>query len=98
MYASAVVWTFKPGSEDEVRKINTDTLIPAVKSQAGFRAYYAIHTAADTFLTVSLYDTAEHAEAANGVLAPLVRQHQGHLMTGMQRYAGEVAAEATAPA
>ncbi|HET8627459.1 MAG TPA: antibiotic biosynthesis monooxygenase [Thermomicrobiales bacterium] len=90
MFASVVAWTFKPGSADEVRRRNLDMLIPEVTRAPGFRQYYAIRSGPDAYVTVIFYDDRERAEAALQHLTPLIREQQGHLLAGMERYAGEV--------
>lgn len=91
MYAFATHWTFKPGSAGEVEDVNRRVLIPALEDQPGFRQSCAIRTKEDSYLTVFVWDSQVEAEAALEFIGPLVAEHQGHLVEGMQRFAGTVA-------
>lgn len=90
MHAFATHWTFKPRSAEEVEEINRGTLIPALTGQPGFRQSFAIRTGEASYLTLFAWDSEAHAQAALAFIRPLVIEHQGHLVEGMERFAGPV--------
>ncbi|MBI4200928.1 MAG: hypothetical protein HY531_01400 [Chloroflexi bacterium] len=96
MYASAVAWNFKPGSQDLVRQVSLEVLIPAIKAQPGFRHFLSVRTRSDSWMMIILFDIKAHQDAALAILNPLIRQHHGQIIEGMQRYAGEVEIEEVA--
>lgn len=90
MFATLTHWTFKPGSEDEVRRVNTEILVPMLAAKEGFLQYYAVHTGADRWMTVLIWNSQEEAERAYQDVSPSIREQQGHLTVGMERFAGIV--------
>ncbi len=96
MYASAVAWTFKPGTADHVRRVHVNMVVPALNEQPGFRHFYSARVWVDTWLTVMVFDTKAHQDAALAILNPLLRLYHGRIIVGIQRYAGEVEIEEVA--
>ena len=97
MYGSTVIWTFKSGTQATVSRAISEIFAPALQQELGFRHYYRVRTGEDSCVTFIVYDTKEHAEAAFASMAALVREHVGGLIEGMQRSAGEIEDERTAP-
>lgn len=97
MYGSTVTWTFKPGTQAMINRSITEIFAPALQQKPGFRHYYRVRTGEDSCITFIVYDTKEQAEAAFASMAALVREHVGGLIESMQRSAGEIEEERTAP-
>jgi len=94
MYVSSVLWRFKAGGRERVAQVLEEQILPTVRQVAGLRHVYIAPTDADTWLSVLLYDSQAQAEAGLATLVPVVRQHMGDTVEGMERHAGEVTLEA----
>lgn len=90
MYASVVIWSFVPGTLDDVSGYTEDLLAPVLRAQPGFRQYFVIRSSADAHVSVILHDTRDQAEAGFREILPLLRARHGHLVEGLARYAGDV--------
>src|SRR5690349_19848318 len=90
MYASVVIWSFTPGTIEDVSGFAQDTVAPALRAQPGFRQYFTVRSSADAHVCVILHDTQEQAEAGFRAILPLLRAHHGQVVEGMARYAGAV--------
>ena len=96
MVASVTAWTFKAGSDDQVRQKNLDIVWPLLQRQPGFVRAYAIHESDGRWVTVMFYDSAEQRDAAMQAISGPMREHLGAIVEGMERHMGEVEYEAGA--
>lgn len=97
MFATVTRWTFKAGSEDEVRRVNTDVLVPMLAKQPGFAHYYAVHTGPEQWTTVVLWQSQHDAQQAYGQVGQSIIELQGHLTLEADRREGPVDLAAGGP-
>jgi quinol monooxygenase YgiN len=93
MYVSSMLWRFKPGTRDRVRKAIQDQVLPAVRQVEGLRHWYVAPVEEDSWVSVLLYDSQTQAEAGLSSLTPIARQAMGDELEGTQRHAGEIVFE-----
>ena len=55
MHARVVMYTFKPGTIDDVTKKAEAGMLPMFRKHAGFRSYQVIKTGRDTGISLSLW-------------------------------------------
>ena len=93
MYASIITWTFKPGTDPQRVRDGAKALETTMRQVVGLRSYYLARTGDDTYASILLYDTREHAEAGLATLTPAARQQLGEIIANMERQSGEVEAQ-----
>jgi len=93
MYMSSTLWTFKPGMSNRVHQVIKDQILPAVRRTPGVHDVYVAPAEGDTWLSVLFYESQAQAEEGVKALVPVVHQHMGDIIEGMERHAGEVTLE-----
>jgi quinol monooxygenase YgiN len=94
MYVSSMLWRFKPGTRDRVRKAIQDQILPAVRQVEGLRHWYVAPVEEDNWVSVLLYDSQAQAEVGLSSLTPIARQAMGDALESTERHAGEIVFEA----
>jgi len=65
MYVRAVQLVIGAGSGQDLKDRIESDLLPVYRGAAGFRAYYVVRAAADTFVTIRAFENEQALEAAN---------------------------------
>jgi heme-degrading monooxygenase HmoA len=83
MHARVTSFKVKPGTLDEVNQISTESVIPAIKQQAGFKNFFALEDASTgKAMLITIFET--EADMKAGVGSGFVQQQAAkiaHLLT-----------------
>ena len=84
------VYTFKPGTVDEVIKRAEAGMLPLFRGQPGFIAYDVAKTGDDRGVSVSTWESAEQAQAAIQVAAGWVKENLADSVVAVENHVGEL--------
>lgn len=91
MYANVIQLTFKSENDFKQAEEKLNALLPALRQVQGFQAFYAIQTAPQEALLITVYDSEAAAQAGGVQMGPQVVQAAGpHVASAPQRMAGNV--------
>jgi heme-degrading monooxygenase HmoA len=69
--------------KEELTRRTREDFLPKLKELPGFLGYYVVDGEGDTWVSLSVFETREGAEASNRLAADEVRElHLEHLFTG----------------
>lgn len=95
MYASIRQYRLLPGSATEFNRHVNEGFIPLVRDTNGFVSYQAIDAGDDSWLSVTVFETKEGAEASAALAAEFVAKHlQPMIQDAPLVVAGELVASA----
>jgi hypothetical protein len=81
-------------AEQSVKR-NRETLVPLLRQQPGFIAYYTLEAEDGVVVSIAVYETKEAAEESNRIAAEWTRQNSSQFVPNPpQITAGEVVANA----
>jgi len=90
MHARVGIYKVKPGTLDASLAKARAELLPKMREQPGLRRYTVVTTGADSFVSLSGWDTREQAEQAETTLSGWVKENMGPSVVSMQSHIGEV--------
>lgn len=97
MYASIRQYRLVPGSAPEFSRHVNQGFIPLVRDTDGFVSYQAIDAGNDSWLSVTVFETKEGAEASAALAADYVAKHLQPMIEGAPSVVGgELVASARA--
>jgi steroid delta-isomerase-like uncharacterized protein len=74
-HARIAVYQFRPGAtEEEVYRLTREGSLPVYRQQPGFVAYEGIHAEGDTWVSITTWESAAHADAATERIAAWIRE------------------------
>jgi hypothetical protein len=82
MVASVVTYTVQAGQGDELNARVQEHLVPAARDVAGYRGMLLLDQGDNRRLALLLFETLEHARAAQHALTPVGSEHTYALMDG----------------
>lgn len=95
MYASVRQYQLVPGSATEFNRRVNEGFVPLVRDSRGFVSYQAIDAGEDAWLSVTVFETEEGAEASAALAAEFVAQHLQPMIRGSASVlAGDLVASA----
>jgi hypothetical protein len=77
------------GDVDELAERAESGMLPIFQAADGFKAY-SVATTGDEIWSMSVWETAEQAEAANGLAAEWVAENVADQVTVMESHVGEL--------
>jgi heme-degrading monooxygenase HmoA len=90
-HARIAVFTFKPGSVNEVANKAEQEVLPMLQLRPGFITYTLVKTGDDTIVSFSMWETKRQAEEANRVTGEWVHKNLNRVLVSVDRYIGDVA-------
>ena len=90
MHARVVIYKFKPGTIDEVTRKANAGIAPVYRKHAGFRSYEAIKTGPDSAISISTWDSEEHAREAVKIGAEWVKANIAKDVVSSETHVGSV--------
>lgn len=95
MYASIRQYRLVPGSATEFNRHVNQGFLPLVRDTKGFVSYQAIDAGDDAWVSVTVFETKEGAEASAALAADYVAKHLQPMIQGAPLVAaGELVASA----
>jgi heme-degrading monooxygenase HmoA len=92
MFASIRKYHLKPGANKELNKAVNESLLPAISSAPGFIAYHGVDSGADEWVSVTIFESREAAEASNLRAADFLHNSVSRLVvSGPEIVVGDVA-------
>ena len=82
MGASIVSYAVEPENTDAIQGNIREYLVPAARQTRGYRGFLLIDQGGGKHLALLLFDSVEDAQAAQGALTPVGREHTYALMAG----------------
>ena len=82
MGVSIVTYPVDPAQADELTSRVRDHLVPAARQVPGYRGFLLVDQGDGQRLALLLFDSVAAAQAAQGALTPVGREHTYALMTG----------------
>lgn len=79
--ATIVTYTVSNDNAEEFRRRVKEFLVPAARQAVGYQGFLLFDQAEDRRLAVVLYDSLEHAKAAQSIIGPVARDHVYALMS-----------------
>ncbi len=95
-YGRVVIYRFKPEAIDEIIRKAAEGVVPLYQAQPGFLAYDLIQTSDEEAISVSTWESPEHAEQADGAVAGWLRENLAHAIVSADRRMGHVIAATSA--
>jgi hypothetical protein len=74
MFAGIRTYRFRSGSIDDLMHRVDRDFADALSREDGFAGYQVVATGADTIMSISLFDTREHADASTALAAQWVAE------------------------
>lgn len=91
MYAAVRLAPVKPGKVEEVGALIRDEFVPMMQEQGGLTNYFLVKSGEDKVITVSVFESEDHAVASNDMARSWAKQRLGELLAGpLQTEEGEV--------
>jgi hypothetical protein len=78
--ATVVTYTVNPENAEALRAGVEQHIVPAARSAAGYRGFLLVDQAEGKRAAVLLYDSVDHARAAQQVIGPVARDNVHKLM------------------
>ncbi len=90
MHARIALYQVKPGTLDTSLAKARAELLPRMEQQPGLRRYVGVLIGPDTFLSMSVWETREQADAAAEMLSGWVQERLGPSLVSAENQVGEV--------
>jgi predicted ester cyclase/heme-degrading monooxygenase HmoA len=90
-YSRIGVYQFKPGKADDAIRLAKQGLLPIFQKEPGFISYKVIKGPNDRGVSISVWDSREHAEAAEKRAADWVRENIQDVTQSSDIFLGELA-------
>ena len=84
------VYTFKPGTIDEVIRRAEADVLPLFRRQPGFVAYEVVKTGDDRGVSISTWESAGQAQAAVEMAAGWVKENLADSVVSVENHVGEL--------
>lgn len=94
-FGRVVIYRFKPEAIDEIIRKAAEGVVPLYQAQPGFLAYDLIQTSSEEAISVSTWESSQHAEQADGAVAGWLQANLDHAIVSADRRMGTVIAAAT---
>lgn len=91
MHGRIGLYTGEPAKIDAILDNAKAELPPLMRQQPGMRRYNVFRTAPGELISLSAWDSHDHAEAAGQKLVAWVKQNTGDAITGVENHVGEIA-------
>src|SRR5919107_1407415 len=89
-HVRVAVYTFKPGTIDEVSKRVESGVLPLFRQHPGFIAYDVVTTGGNKGVSISTWGTAEQADEASAIAARWVKENIADMVVSVERHVGEL--------
>jgi len=89
-HARVALYQCQPGKADEAISKGQSGMLPTFRSQPGFVGYGLVKTGEDTVLSISVWQSAEQANAAVQVAASWIRENIAELVVSVQNHVGDL--------
>ncbi len=90
-HVRTALYTFKPGTTDEVIRRAQEGMLPTFRRQPGFVAYGVVKTGENSAISLSFWQSREQADAAVQVAASWVKDNIAEMVESVQNYVGDLA-------
>jgi len=95
-HARIAIYQVRPGTADGILQQVQAELVPQVRAYPGFVGYTAVRTGPDAIVSISAWQTREHAEHAAAEMSAWVRANLGAHIVSAEQHVGEVVWRITA--